>query len=294
MELERNPRIKASRVSKRLFDLILDGRLEPGTYLREREVAAEFKVSRTPVREALRQLARDGYVRLIPRVGAQVNELSLQDLFDVFDVRRCLEPFAARLAAERLTPEARAELRQIRKVFKKEMTGQPSAEVLQRHMAADRRLHQLSLELSGNRRITQVVSHMTELTLLTNRRLGTDQRIRKSAQEHLEIVEALLRSDAAAAEVAMARHLLQAMEDIRDIILSGLGPRGKTIPIGSVTSGQETARRGSVPKNDATRRDVIKTKGIAGASTLMGTRNVRPAAQPPPASTRRCPRRTGG
>ncbi len=216
------PKIKAHNVYARLFQAILDGGLPPGTYLHEQEVASKFKVSRTPVREALRILAQDGYVRLVPRQGAQVKEFSLQDLFEVYDVRRCLEPFAARLAAERVTAVTELELQEIRKTFEEEQQVEPSSEVFLRHLAADRRLHHLVLDLAGNRRIEQIISRLTDITILSYRRLATAQRLRLSAQEHLHIIDALLCKDAAAAEAAMASHLVQSKRDMQELILASL------------------------------------------------------------------------
>ncbi len=109
--------IKAHRIHRQLLDAIVSGRLKAGTRLREVDLATKFRVSRTPVREALRQLERDGQVRLTPRVGAQVKEVSLQDLFEVLEMRRRLEPYAARIAAGRVTPAIEANLRNIQKTF---------------------------------------------------------------------------------------------------------------------------------------------------------------------------------
>jgi DNA-binding GntR family transcriptional regulator len=216
------PKVKAHNIYARLFQAILERRLLPGAYLREQDVASKFKVSRTPVREALRLLVQDGYVRLVPRRGAQVNDFSLRDLFEVYDVRRCLEPFAARLAAERLTVAAETELKDIRKTFVDEKQAEPSTEVFLRQLAADRRLHHLVLELAGNRRIEQMISRMTDITILNYRRLTSAQRLQLSVQEHLRIIDGLLRKDAAEAEAAMVRHLVQAKKDMQELILANL------------------------------------------------------------------------
>jgi DNA-binding GntR family transcriptional regulator len=80
-------------------EAILDGRLLPGTRLVERDLAATLLVSRVPVREALRQLAREGLVRMVPHRGAVVSDVSATLVIDVFAVRAALEGMAARIAA---------------------------------------------------------------------------------------------------------------------------------------------------------------------------------------------------
>jgi DNA-binding GntR family transcriptional regulator len=88
--------VKASRVYSKLRDAILSGRIEAGALLRERDLAVKFRVSRTPICEALRQLERDGEVRVTPHVGAEVRMVSIEDLIEVLEMRRRLEPNAAR------------------------------------------------------------------------------------------------------------------------------------------------------------------------------------------------------
>lgn len=212
------PTVKANKVYRYLRDAILKGRMDPGTRLRERDLATRLRVSRTPVREALRQLERDGQVRLIPHVGAEVKEVSPQDLFEVLEMRRCLEPYAARIAAKRLTPTAEAELRDIRKTFENAGQLEPVPAVVDRHIAADRRLHGLVLDLAGNRRIAQAINSLSD-SIQRYRYFGISDRFRRSAQEHLDIVDALLQRDAATAEAAMARHLEQFTQDMRRLLL---------------------------------------------------------------------------
>jgi len=212
------PAIKANRVYRHLRDAILKGGLEPGARLRERDLAAKLRVSRTPVREALRQLERDGQVRLIAHVGAEVKEVSPQDLFEVLEMRSCLEPYAARIAARRITPASEAELRDIRRTFENADQFEPLPTVVHRHIAADRRLHGLVLDLAGNRRIAQAINGLRD-SIQRYRYFGISDRFRRSAQEHLDIVDALLQRDGATAEAAMARHLERFTQDMRRLLL---------------------------------------------------------------------------
>lgn len=85
---------------------------KPGAVIREREIMNAFNISRTPVREALMRLEMDGLVRIIPNVGTFVEEVSFQQLKDVFETRSYLVKMAGRLAAERITEEEISDIRQ--------------------------------------------------------------------------------------------------------------------------------------------------------------------------------------
>jgi len=212
--------MKAVSVYRQLRDAILSGRLETGTYLRERDLAARFGVSRTPIREVLRQLERDGQVRVTPHVGAQVREVSLQDLFEVLEMRRCLEPYAARIAAGRVTPEMEKKLGTMQKIFDGATRQRVAPSVIRRLITADHRLHSLILDLAGNRRVAQAITDL-RLFIQRYRYFGISHRFQRNSQEHIAIIEALLRRDSPAAESAMARHLDQFTEDMRRLLLQG-------------------------------------------------------------------------
>lgn len=214
---------KASRVYQDLRDGIIEGRLAPRTRLCERDLAAKLGVSRTPVREALHRLEREGHVRLIPRVGAEVNEVSLRDLFELFDLRRCLEVHAACLAAARLTPAAEEDLREMRKTFKEAGKLDAVPVDLRPHIAADRRLHQFILDVAGNRQIARVMSNLMD-TIQGYRHLAMPYRFRRTAREHLDIIKALLARDPAEVGAAMERHLDRSVEDLQRLLLGRLSP----------------------------------------------------------------------
>lgn len=93
------------QVASRIGDSILDGTRAPGTWLREADLAREFGTSRGPVRDALRLLEREGLVRIHPRRGAQVTELSVSDVADLFEVRSQLFIVVARRLAQQRDPE---------------------------------------------------------------------------------------------------------------------------------------------------------------------------------------------
>ena len=107
---------------------IIDGRLEPGTRIVERELAAELAVSRVPVREALRMLQTEGFISVVPRKGVEVRSLSRVDVVELFDVREALEVLATRRAAETATPARLRRLGQLLAKARKAIdTGDPAA-----------------------------------------------------------------------------------------------------------------------------------------------------------------------
>lgn len=103
-------RLLSQQIAHTLRRAILHGRYQPGDRLVEHEVATALDVSRAPVREALRQLVREGLVTIFPHRGAVVTPVSRDIVHDVFDVRERLEGLAARLAATRITPDQLARL----------------------------------------------------------------------------------------------------------------------------------------------------------------------------------------
>ena len=90
-------------VADRLRERIFDGQLEPGAFLDEVQLARELAISRTPLREALKVLAAEGLIELLPNRGARVRQLSQHDLEELFDVMAGLESLAGRLACEAIT-----------------------------------------------------------------------------------------------------------------------------------------------------------------------------------------------
>jgi DNA-binding GntR family transcriptional regulator len=92
---------------------IIDGHLQPGTRIVERDIAAELAVSRVPVREALRMLQSEGFISVVPRKGVVVRSLSRVDVLELFDVREALEVLATRRAAETATPARLRRLNQL-------------------------------------------------------------------------------------------------------------------------------------------------------------------------------------
>src|SRR5690554_2890379 len=106
-------RTLAERVFQQLQDAIVRGELAPGSKITEPGLSRTYGISRGPLREAMRRLEAHRLIERVPHVGARVVQLSMQELLELFDVREALESMAARLAAEHMTAEEIAGLREL-------------------------------------------------------------------------------------------------------------------------------------------------------------------------------------
>lgn len=141
------------RVRDELRERIIDGVYPPGTRLVETEIAAQLGVSRLPVREGLRALESEGFVKTLPRRGAVVVELSPQDVEELFDVREALEMLASRQAAERAT---KAELRRVRAILDRACRALDAGDRVALGRANEA-FHDAILRLSGNKLLQSVL-----------------------------------------------------------------------------------------------------------------------------------------
>ena len=191
----------------RLKRLILAGELPPGEALVERTLAERFKVSRTPVREAIFRLEREGLIESVDGRGAFVASFALDDLIEVYQIREGLEPLAARLACAHVTE---AELDYHEKQIKRyranpRLREQDPATWLQLGWE----LHHMFINASKNARLIEVIERMQNQIELF-RGLGRAvprEETHAAVEEHWEIVSALRARDPAHAEQAVRAHL---------------------------------------------------------------------------------------
>lgn len=141
-----------------LRQAILRGELKPGERLMEIALANRLGVSRTPIREAIRMLELEGLVIMIPRKGAQVAQITEQDLNDVLEVRLGLEELAVRFACERITDEEIKELGLAVKEFEKKMREDD----LSAQAEADVKFHEIIYGATHNRRLVQIINNIRE------------------------------------------------------------------------------------------------------------------------------------
>lgn len=189
-----------------ILDLITSGRFEAGDRLTELALADELQVSRTPVREALRELSASGYVRIEKNRGAVVANYD-DDLEELFQLRGLLEGFAAGLAAERMTDD---EIRQLVGIQQRYVEVIESEEEDLRPRAAqiNREFHRLIYAAARNSRLEHFVEMVTSMGLArsTFSRYSLEQ-MRRSAGQHDQLIEAIQRRDRRLAEMAMRVHI---------------------------------------------------------------------------------------
>ena len=192
-------------VAERLRLRIYAHELPPGAWIDEQAIADEFGISRTPMREALKVLAAEGLVRLEPRRGCYVAELSEQDLDEIFPVMALLEGRAASEAAAKLTDADVARLAALPAALEK----YAAANDADRFFEANQAFHSALQEIAGNRWLKQMIDDARKVIKLTRRdSLRLEGRLKQSLAEHRVILEALRARDPEAAARAMHDHLL--------------------------------------------------------------------------------------
>ena len=142
-----------------LRQAILKGELKPGERLMEIQLANKLGVSRTPVREAIRKLELEGLVLMIPRKGAEVAEITRQDMEDVLEVRTALEELAVKDACDHITDAQLSELKKASSEFKKALL---EGKDLVTCADADMHFHNVILSATNNRRLIQMLNNLSE------------------------------------------------------------------------------------------------------------------------------------
>ena len=196
-------------------EAIVDGRLDPGSRLKEEELARELGISRTPVREALLVLQAEGLIESAPNRGATVKAYDAADLDDLYRLRALLEGFAARLAAARITTAEVDRLRESCECFVGLRADDDVTELVQENV----RFHDVILEAAGSERLAQMVRGVIQLPLVYRSYVwySPEQKL-ISEHYHRQITTALAAGDAERAELVMTEHVLEA----RDFLIAQL------------------------------------------------------------------------
>lgn len=194
----------ANAVYEAVLQGIMSGRLTPGMVLSEVALAKQLQVSRTPVHDALRQLAKDGVVEQSTGRRARVARFTRDDLFEIFELRKFLEGPAAELAAGRMDHRQIGPLR----VMADELTADTAApDWLQRWIAFDEVFHNTIAESSGNRRLAHAISRYRLVHRGFNPLNTNAESLQQALREHCLILDALAARDAIRAREAMVQHI---------------------------------------------------------------------------------------
>lgn len=201
----------SARVYRSIRDGILSGKYEKNTELREKTIGDELGVSRTPVREALRQLELEGLVAFVPNKGASVIGVSLKDIKDIYEIRAHLEGLCASWAAANITEEQLAELMEnidLAEFYK-------SKENYDQSLKLDNRFHEILYEASGSKELMKVLKDYHQyLQRVRKVTLKDAQRANDSMLEHKKIAEAIMNHDCEAAEKFAKSHVISTMKNM--------------------------------------------------------------------------------
>ncbi len=185
------------KVQKPLKDLvylelkhkILTGEIVSQTRLMEIDLSEKMNVSRTPIREAIKRLADDGLVKVEPRRGAYVANISIKDMLDVFEVREDMEGFVAKLAAERISEEEKEELRRIASEYEAALSDTENKEEI---IEMDEKFHNYIVSCCGNETLSELVKYVQELSLRFRYLYYNDYSLYEStAEQHNRLMEAI-------------------------------------------------------------------------------------------------------
>ncbi|MHB1131421.1 MAG: GntR family transcriptional regulator [Chloroflexota bacterium] len=202
-----------AQVFKEIELAILNGAFAPGDGLTELKLSADLGVSRTPVREALRQLELEGLVRTIPNKGAVVVGVSEKDIDDIYTIRMHIEGLAAKWAADNITDEEIGALREIVELQEYYVSRGDTLQVW--HL--DSRFHELIYECCRSRPLKHTLSsfhhYIQKARALSFKTTG---RAKVAVQEHRDILEAISSRDSGAAELLTEEHIKNAKRNFLD------------------------------------------------------------------------------
>lgn len=183
---------------------ILTGAIIPGTRMMEVELAEEMGVSRTPIREAIRKLEKEGLVTIEPRRGAYASMISTDDMVAILEVRQDLEGLAAYFAASRMKEDQLEELKSVCEKYNEAVSSGNMDDMIKH----DTRFHRIIVDSCNNKILEHMIEQLQEL-VLRFRYIYYDnfKRAENMPEEHAAILEAIASGDEAAARYAADIHI---------------------------------------------------------------------------------------
>ena len=201
-------------VASTLREEIFAGALAPGSFVDEVALCERLKISRTPLREALKVLTAEGLMRHEPRRGCFVSEVTEQDLDDIFPVIALLEGRCAYEAARHASDADLAELATLHD----KLQGHAKAGRITDYYATNFAIHEAIILLANNRWLSQSIADLRKILKLSRlQSLGASGRLQQSLSEHMTVFAALKSRDSEGAEAAMRTHLTRQREALRQV-----------------------------------------------------------------------------
>lgn len=210
------------RVYGAIRDNIFNGAIAPGTRIKESRIADEIKTSRTPVREALHVLEKEGLLESIPRVGYRVKEITWTEVAEICEIRIANETLAARWAIDRITPKYIKMLEDNLARAEKDIKSEdPLAFV-----AHDTEFHEILARASGSERLWELC-HLLHRNMLRYRMRSyyTKESVKKALKGHRAILASIKLKDKDKVALAIRDHLKWVKEDIKEKVFSDKKPK---------------------------------------------------------------------
>ncbi len=184
------------KIVESVRNAIVSGQLPAGTRVAEPELADRFGISRTPIREAFRQLESEGFITVIPRKGAIVASLSAKDISEFYDLKMVLEGYAARCAAKTLSEKELAKMESLNR----QMEAAAEKKDLRKVLALHNEFHEVFIKACGNDKLQSIVQNMVMQFQRFRLILAMRGRMEGSIRQHWDIIEAFKKRNAVLAE----------------------------------------------------------------------------------------------
>ncbi len=204
----------SSKVYHSIRNDILSGKYMPGDELKEKNIGDELGVSRTPVREALRQLDLEGLISIVPNKGAFVEGVSLNDIRDIYEIRALLEGLCAKWAVDNITDELMAEMEE--NIYLSEFHESKGNK--KQILLLDNRFHEILYEASGSKELKKVLKDYHDYVGRVRQvTLAESNRAKNSVKEHKQICEAIKAKDAMMAQKYASDHINSSKENMKKL-----------------------------------------------------------------------------
>ena len=202
------------RVFAQIRENILSGKYNDGMELREISLGEELGVSRTPVREALRQLELEGLVKIVPNKGAYVTSINAKDIKDIYKMRSMLEGLCARWATRYITEEQIEELEEViylSEFYLKKKSQGKAVQVTE----LDGKFHLVLYQAANSRMLSHVLRDFHKyVQVARTMSVKSEDRARKSIEEHKAILEAIKQKDEDRAELLAHEHIMNVIKNL--------------------------------------------------------------------------------
>lgn len=191
------------KILEHIRDAIISGSLKAGSRVSEPELADRYGISRTPIREAFRQLESEGYLTVIPRRGAVVSEFSQKDVEDFYAIKSILEGYAARQACYKLTSRDLDRLQ----ANNNRLSELADHNDIKSFFKIHNEFHDMFIRAADNERLRELItSVVTRFQRLRFMSLSLPGRMKIAVQEHEKIIEAFRKRDAETAELLVRKN----------------------------------------------------------------------------------------